>query len=163
MIVGVVFANACSHPQESQKRWNPKVAVLDSFAKQVTEGKQLAESIKTFYQLLHDKQWKSSYAWRTAGYKSSCRLEEYLSEAEKYGSDWELLDYEVLNVHLYNDCAALVLCRFVEAPGPVTSDEAVCWKLQDGQWKCEEAGPSRLPMFSRLSPFECQCGNTTNK
>ncbi len=152
---------ACSPSPQSGGTWNPKTEILDSFASRDSEGKQLAQAIKTFYQLLHDKQWESSYDYRTAAYRSSCPLNVYLTEVRKDGYDWELLDYEVLNVHFYGDCAALVLCRFAEAPGPVTSHQAVCWKKESGQWKCEEAGPVRLTVFPRLSPFECQCQNRT--
>jgi hypothetical protein len=155
ILVFVVGCTRLGAAPTLKPEWNPVTKVLDDHVKVYGESGDLARDLEKFYELLHKKQWRETYEMRSDSFRSVFSDHQYIEDAEKDGTSWELLNYEILSVELFGDNAALVICEFIEGPGRTVSYAAVCWKKQQGHWKCEEAGPSGLPIFHRMSTFEC--------
>jgi hypothetical protein len=124
--------------------WNPNTERLDDTASQAPEFVSLDHDVKNFYAILHQKDWKSTYQLRWKSFKRSMPETTYLDWAKEEGTNWELANYEILSVQMYNNNDAILICKFIELPGPLTSYSVVNWrKEQDGVWRCDSAGPDR--------------------
>ena len=128
--------------------WNPNIKILEQAVLDDTNLVGLDHDVKNFYEHLHKKDWKATYELRSQTFRSDFPEDLYLSIARGNEKFWQLSDYSVLSVSNYDATDAVLKCKFVEFPGPDTTYSSVDWhKEKDGVWRCDGAGPSRLPIF----------------
>lgn len=144
--------------------WNPDTKRLDLSAKHISDPEwrdatiTLERDLTRFYQLLRDKQWHETYKLRAKAYRHDVPERHYIAQAKLFGKEWGLANYDVLAVRFENAVnetnigQAVLICKFVELPGYVTSYATVYWHREDGIWKCMSAGPSNLPICSGTRP-----------
>ncbi len=131
--------------------WNPNTEKLDESAKIDTKFLSLDHDVKNFYNFLHKKDWKATYELRWKRFKEVVPEPLYLSTAQQELPDWQLSNYEILSVTTYDSDDAILICKFVELPGPVTTYSVVDWrKEKDGVWRCDAAGPTKIFLFQYL-------------
>jgi hypothetical protein len=132
--------------------WHPDTKDLDLTAREEPEFLSLDRDVKNFYELLHNKDWKATYALRWQAFRRVVSEQIYISGCEQELPKWELTDYDILSVHMYNSDDAIVVCRFIEMPGPTTTYSVVDWrKEKDGVWRCDAAGPGLMRMFQSFN------------
>lgn len=128
--------------------WNPNTWRLDDTASDDPNYIGLDHDVKNFYTILRQKDWKSAYQLRWKSFRRTMPEMTYLNWAKEEGTNWELANYEILSVQMYDNIDAILICKFIELPGPLTSYSVVNWrKEQDGVWRCDSAGPDRLTIF----------------
>jgi hypothetical protein len=145
-IIGV-----CGCSQSSSNRvvaWSPKTQLLDDYAEQSPQKAAFVHDVKGFYEHLHNKDWSETYNQRIKEFHIDCSEQAYINFANK--SIWELKDYEVLSVTSYDTNRVELICRFIEGPVDHTSYSNVVWIFEDGMWRCDCAGPTRLAIFLRI-------------
>ena len=131
--------------------WKPDTQKLDDAVGSSPNSLSLDNNVKNFYELLHKKDWKATYDLRWKAFKKDIPEEMYIKSGQVAGATWKLLNYEVLSVSVYNDDDAMLICRFVELPGPTVSYSVINWrKEEDGIWRCDAAGPERLTILQYL-------------
>jgi hypothetical protein len=143
--------------------WHPNTDKLDLAAKHPDQftmdaGSTLAHDVKSFYQLLRDKQWHETYEQRAKAFREYVSEIDYLAEASKAEKRWGLVNYDVLSVNFSNSYGstnldqAMLICRFIELPDYAESYSTVFWHKEDGVWKCLSAGPFKLDIFRGTRP-----------
>jgi hypothetical protein len=133
----------------SKSSWQPKTTKLDSFASYDTNFSGVDRDVERFYVSLREKQWKSNYEQRWKSFKQVFPEELYLQMGNKDGANWNLQDYEVLAVDGIKDgnmLEARLICKFVESHNTI-SYSTIRWRKEDGEWRCDEAGPRGLTIF----------------
>jgi hypothetical protein len=126
---------------------------LDPYDPSDTNDAALEHDVRTFYKLLRDKQWPAAYDMRAKAFRETCPKAAYLRMAEEEGKDWGLANYEVLSAEMDEEddsgsYTAVLICKFVELPGDAVSYSTVYWHNEDGSWKCLNAGPKGMDIFS---------------
>lgn len=128
--------------------WNPDTRALDDMPVNDANCVTLDQDVRKFYDLLREKDWGAAYDFRSKTFKSDFPETTYLNWAQQEATNWELADYEVLSVSRYGTDDAALRCKFIELPGPIISYATVNWhKEKDGVWRCNAAGPIKLPIF----------------
>lgn len=148
-IVTLVPRSELLIPQsEISTNWNPDTEDLDLGARYDETYLELDHAVTNFYNLLRKKDWNATYDLRWKTFRESITKETYINDGEKEMPDWQLANYDILSEETYNDDDALLICRFVELPGPRVAYSMVNWRKEhDGVWRCNVAGPTSLSLF----------------
>ena len=152
LLIGVtVVLCGCQRKVETPKTegtWR-----LDALRRSDPSSTALADTVKKFYAALQARDWRMTYDLRTTPFRHDVSWDLYQSEMQREGASWSLDHYEILDIHLFGDSSARLIMSFDE--GGLRTYNAVWWKKEKGQWKCEEAGPHKISLFSRTrSPQE---------
>jgi hypothetical protein len=138
-------------PDSISTNWCPDIEKLDLSSKYDADISTLAHDVESFYENMRMKNWKPTYESRWKRFKEVASEATYLNDVEHEIPDWQLLNYDVLSIHEYGSDDAVLICRFVEMPGPTTTYSVVDWRKEsDGKWRCDVAGPERKLMFRYL-------------
>lgn len=129
------------------------ISKLDHMVK-VAPGqwKMFAQDFTAFHRALMEKDWETTYKYRTQDFQHAVAKDLYMKSMRRKSETWALSGYEILNLDMHDGKIVRVMMKYVEAPGPKTSHAVVTWKKENDGWRCEEAGPSLLSLFNRVSP-----------
>lgn len=137
-----------SETSEASGTWR-----LDALRQTDPQSTAFVDTVKRFYTALQAQDWRTTYDLRTAPFHHDVSWDLYQREMQRDSRPWSLDRYEVLAIDLFGNSSARLIMSFDER-GSV-SYNAVWWKKEDGQWKCEEAGPREKSLFRRTrSPQE---------
>jgi hypothetical protein len=129
---------------------HPNMALLDSAAEGNPSYSEFETEVKKFYAALQAKDWPTTYEMRTAPFKQDVTQQFYFDSMNKEGKAWSLDTYEVLNIVEFTtpsgETKIRLIMKFVENGS--TSYNVVWWKKEGQAWYCEEAGPTRLSLFT---------------
>lgn len=143
--------------------WRPNTRLLDIAAKAdvspTDDAKRaLAHDVKTFYELLREKQWRKTYELRAKVFREDTPEDEYVSEGLQVEKSWGLANYEVLSLEFDKTPGsksvdqAVLICKFTTLPDSAVNYSTVYWHREDGVWKCLSAGPSGPSIFYGTRP-----------
>jgi hypothetical protein len=134
---------------------NPETLKLDSMVQSQPEFGEFGLVFREFYTALKNKDWETTYDFRTRDFRHDISRELYLASMRKDSAHWKLSSYKVLDVAAYDNSAVRLIMEFDE--DGLKTHNVIWWKKEDGHWRCQEAGPHGLPFFhATRSPSEIQ-------
>jgi hypothetical protein len=133
---------------ERQNEWQPQTQILDAITKTDSRMSNFVHEVKLFYQNLHEKRWPETYEQRNQEFRKDFPMSLYLEVAQREGARWTLIHYEVLSVETHGNREVRLICKFVEGPGEYVTYRTITWRQEeDGKWRCDAAGPTKLSIF----------------
>jgi hypothetical protein len=152
--LSLISIEGCNRSEQIGNSWNPQTQRLDQFCSDGANFTDLEQDVKRFYASLEKKEWPSTYDQRWNTFKQDFPESLYLKIAGDEGKRWDLLNYEVLSVEAHilsakvsNSNEVVLICKFIEQPGPTTNYATVRWRKEEGMWRCDAAGPAKLSIF----------------
>lgn len=143
--------SGCDNRQAKNEVWNPDTTKLNSLLDEKTaELSDFVKTVHVFYDAMRSKQWNETYLYRTTTFKQSVSREVYMDTMMREGQNWELLNYDILSVSVYDGDKVQLVVSFLESPLDTRSVSVVWWKKEKDGWKCEESGPSLLSFSLRM-------------
>ena len=144
----VLVGSGCTRQSSPEKSdWEPKTALLDEIPRTDPKMIGFVHDVKAFYENLHNKRWAETYKQRVLDFRRTVPEDVYVKEVTAHL--WQLDDYEVLPpIQSYPPNRVVTICRFVEGPIEHISYNNVTWTLEDGVWRCDCAGPTRISLFT---------------
>ena len=150
----VVCLSSCS--QQKSSSWNPDIGKLYALAQfDDPDLIDFVETVKRYYDSLRDKDWESTYAYRTSSFRNDVSRSFYKQTMQRREDRWALLHYEVMSVDVfvnpYGEKQARLVIRIVQAPLSHENIAVVWWKREESGWRAEESGADLLPLSRRFS------------
>jgi hypothetical protein len=141
----------CNKPGASIYSWAPKVDMLEDSESKFPQIKGITKDVAAFYLDLHEKRWEETYFYRNKSFRDLVSMQVYLNNVTN-SPGWELLNYQIVNVQAnISDNTVTLICKFVESPMQVESFNTITWKVEDGKWRCDAAGPVGLALFAKMT------------
>lgn len=134
--------------------------ILESCAPQISSNEKiLKERVLEYYALEANEEWRSTYEFRTPGFRKVVPLESYAKSMETDNQGWKLISYNILDVNK-KDKDVYFRIQFIEK-GPlsvlpnnvresisltnkattvtVKTEGISAWRYIDGKWYCVNA------------------------
>ena len=148
---------SCRREDGASDSWRPKTDKLDIMVEIDPQSwSHFAVELNVFYEALRRKDWAITYDYRTTSFKKAVRKSEYINYMKAAGGDWRLLNYEILDLTMYRGAqqGVRVVMEVSETPGQKSSISVVWWREEEGNWRCETAGPNGLLYFHNIRTVE---------